>query len=102
MAVTGLPSSVILLSLLIFGIKIFPIRKYLLLESFYQADGTAWMGFFSLVMLDIALNLAIEDPAYEDMASKFFEHFVMIVDAVNAIGGNTLFRKRMLSLFCEF
>ena len=54
------------------------------------------MGFFSLVMLDIALNLAIEDPAYEDMASKFFEHFVMIVDAVNAIGGNTLFRKKML------
>ena len=80
------------------------IRKYLRLVSFYQADGTAWMGFFSLVMLDIALNLAIEDPAYEDMASKFFEHFVMIVDAVNAIGGKTLFRKRInLSLlFCEF
>ena len=80
------------------------IRKYLRLVSFYQADGTAWMGFFSLVMLDIALNLAIEDPAYEDMASKFFEHFVMIVDAVNAIGGKTLFRKRTnLSLsFCEF
>ena len=47
-------------------------------------------------MLDIALNLAIEDPAYEDMASKFFEHFVMIVDAVNAIGGNTLRRKLFL------
>ena len=80
------------------------IPKYLRLVSFYQADGTAWMGFFSLVMLDIALNLAIEDPAYEDMASKFFEHFVMIVDAVNAIGGKTLFRKRInLSLsFCEF
>jgi len=55
-----------------------------------QADGTAWMGFFSLVMLDMALNLAVDDPSYEDMASKFFEHFVMIVDAINDIGGNGL------------
>lgn len=45
------------------------------------------MGFFSLVMLDIALELALKDPTYEDMASKFFEHFVAIVDAMNALGG---------------
>lgn len=36
-------------------------------------------------MLDIALELALEDPVYEDMASKFFEHFVSIVDAMNTM-----------------
>lgn len=55
-----------------------------------QADGTAWMGFFSLKMLGIALDLAVDDPTYEDMASKFFEHFIMIVDAMNDLGGNGL------------
>ncbi len=53
-----------------------------------QADGTAWMAFFCVIMLDIALELALYyDPIYEDMASKFFEHFVYIVDAMNNIGG---------------
>lgn len=53
-----------------------------------QADGTAWMAFFCVVMLDIALELALYyDPIYEDMASKFFEHFVYIVDAMNNLGG---------------
>ncbi|XP_063971727.1 uncharacterized protein LOC129280387 [Lytechinus pictus] len=51
-----------------------------------QADGTAWMAFFCVVMLDIALELARTDPAYEDMASKFFEHFVGIIDAMNKMG----------------
>ena len=51
-----------------------------------QADGTAWMAFFCVVMLDISLELALHDPVYEDMASKFFEHFVLIVDAMNKIG----------------
>ena len=51
-----------------------------------QADGTAWMAFFCVVMLDIALELAFHDNVYEDMASKFFEHFVLIVDAMNKIG----------------
>ena len=51
-----------------------------------QADGTAWMAFFCVVMLDIALELAQHDIVYEDMASKFFEHFVLIVDAMNKIG----------------
>eukprot|EP00111_Clytia_hemisphaerica_P019741 TCONS_00058263-protein len=58
-----------------------------------QADGTAWMGFFSLAMLGIALDLALEDPSYEDMASKFFEHFVAIVDAMNALGGHGLWHE---------
>ena len=39
------------------------------------------------MMLDIALNLAVKDSSYEDMASKFFEHFVSIVDAMNNLGG---------------
>ena len=46
-----------------------------------QADGTAWMAMYCLNMLAIALELAAENPAYEDVASKFFEHFVAIVDA---------------------
>ena len=52
-----------------------------------QADGTAWMGTFCLNMLAIALELARENPAYEDVASKFFEHFLYIADALNNIGG---------------
>ena len=51
-----------------------------------QADGTAWMAFYCAVMLDMALELALYDPVFEDMASKFFEHFVMIVDAMNQLG----------------
>jgi hypothetical protein len=52
-----------------------------------QADGTAWMAFYAATMLSISLELATHDPAYEDMASKFFEHFVAIADAMNAAGG---------------
>ena len=48
-----------------------------------QADGTAWMAFYCATMLAMALELAAEDPAYEDMATKFFEHFVAIADAMN-------------------
>jgi hypothetical protein len=55
-----------------------------------QADGTAWMAFFCATMLSMALELASEDPTYEDVASKFFEHFVSIVDAMNALGGTGL------------
>src|SRR2546425_1171923 len=53
-----------------------------------QADGTAWMGFYCVILLAMALELAREDPACEDMASKFFEHFVAIADAMNAFGGS--------------
>lgn len=55
-----------------------------------QADGTAWMAFFCGTMLNTALELAIHDPALEDMASKFFEHFVAIVDAFNSLDGTGL------------
>eukprot|EP01116_Phalansterium_solitarium_P019894 TRINITY_DN5719_c0_g1_i4.p1 TRINITY_DN5719_c0_g1~~TRINITY_DN5719_c0_g1_i4.p1 ORF type:complete len:927 (-),score=269.62 TRINITY_DN5719_c0_g1_i4:177-2957(-) len=55
-----------------------------------QADGTAWMAFYALFMLKIAMELAQDDPAYEDVASKFFEHFVAIADAMNSIGGTGL------------
>ena len=52
-----------------------------------QADGTSWMAMYSLNMLTIALELALENPVYEDMATKFFEHFLYIADAMNHIGG---------------
>ena len=55
-----------------------------------QADGTAWMAFYSATMLSMALELARYDPAYDDMASKFFEHFVGIADAINTLGGTGL------------
>ena len=48
-----------------------------------QADGTAWMAFFSLEMMRIALELAQENVVYEDMASKFFEHFLAIARAMS-------------------
>ncbi len=51
-----------------------------------QADGTAWMAFYCATMLSMALELARTDPTYEDMASKFFEHFIHIADAMNALG----------------
>src|ERR1700719_387716 len=53
-----------------------------------QSDGTSWMGMYCLNMLAIALELAQEDPAYEDIASKFFEHFVHIAHAMNNFGSN--------------
>lgn len=56
-----------------------------------QADGTAWMAFFCSTMLSMSIELAREDPAYEDIASKFFEHFVSITDAMNKLGGSGLF-----------
>jgi hypothetical protein len=55
-----------------------------------QADGTAWMATYCLVLLAMALELASEEPAYEDVASKFFEHFMCIVEAINELGGHGL------------
>lgn len=52
-----------------------------------QADGTAWMGMYCLNMLRIALELARTNPAYEDIATKFFEHFIYIADALTHLGG---------------
>lgn len=53
-----------------------------------QADGTAWMVFFSQRMLQIAIELAIQDPLYEDLAIKFFEHTMWISGAMDRIGDN--------------
>jgi hypothetical protein len=52
-----------------------------------QADGTAWMGLFCLDMLAIALELSRTRPAYEAIATKFFEHFLAISHAINGIQG---------------
>lgn len=54
--------------------------------SIEQADGTSWMGMYCLNMLAIALELAKYNPSYEDIASKFFEHFLYIADAMNLLG----------------
>jgi hypothetical protein len=51
-----------------------------------QADGTAWMAFYSQCMLQIALELALHDPVYEDLAAKFYEHFVWIAAAMDRVG----------------
>jgi hypothetical protein len=51
-----------------------------------QSDGTSWMAMYSLNMLTIALTLAQQDPTYEDIASKFFEHFAHIASAINTTG----------------
>jgi hypothetical protein len=51
-----------------------------------QADGTGWMALYCLSMLEISLVLAREDHAYEDVAVKFFEHFTLIAEAINAHG----------------
>jgi len=51
-----------------------------------QADGTSWMGMYCLNLLTIALELAIENEVYEDIATKFFEHFLYIADAMNKVG----------------
>jgi hypothetical protein len=59
-----------------------------------QADGTAWMAFYCATMLSMALELACYDPAAEDIASKFFEHFVHIADAINTLGGNGLWDEQ--------
>jgi hypothetical protein len=51
-----------------------------------QADGTAWMALFSQNMLEMALELAMEDPAYESLAVKFYEHFVWIASSMDRAG----------------
>jgi Glycosyl hydrolase family 63 C-terminal domain len=53
-----------------------------------QADGTSWMAMYSLNMLEIALEISQYNPAYEDVTTKFFEHFVYIAESLNRIGEN--------------
>ena len=59
-----------------------------------QADGTAWMGLYCSCMLQIALELAHQRScSYEDIASKFFEHYVAIIDAFNSLDGTGLWNE---------
>jgi hypothetical protein len=51
-----------------------------------QADGTSWMGMYALNMMDMALEIAMKDETFEDTATKFFEHFVLIAEALNEQG----------------
>ncbi len=55
-----------------------------------QADGTAWMAFYAITLLAMSLELSKDNSATEDMASKFFEHFIAIADAMNQLGGSGL------------
>jgi len=55
-----------------------------------QSDGTAWMGMFGASMLAMALELARADPVYEDMATKLFDHFLYIADAIYGEGQSGL------------
>ena len=55
-----------------------------------QADATAWMAMYCLIMLRIAIDLTPHDHSYEDIASKFFEHFLYIASAVNKLGAGGL------------
>jgi hypothetical protein len=59
-------------------------------EELEQADGTAWMGVYCADLLAIALELARDDPAYENIASKFFEHFLYIAGSLNNLAETPL------------
>ncbi|TAD92792.1 MAG: glucosidase [Bacteroidetes bacterium] len=51
-----------------------------------QADGTSWMGMYALNLMDMAIEIAMHDRSFEDSATKFFEHFVLIAEALNELG----------------
>ena len=57
-------------------------------EHLEQADGTSWMAMFSLNMMRIAMELALYNKVYEDLATKFFEHFLHIANALDNMGEN--------------
>jgi hypothetical protein len=56
----------------------------------HQSDGTAWMAMYTLNLMRIALELAEENPVYQDIATKFFEHFLYIAEAMTRMGGEDL------------
>lgn len=58
--------------------------------SLSQADGTAWMAFYSLQMMQIAIELALHNPVYETSAMRFFDHFIAIAKAMTTMGGTGL------------
>ena len=51
-----------------------------------QVDGTSWMGAYAMNMMDMAIEISLHDEAFEDMAVKFYEHFVLIAEALNELG----------------
>ncbi len=51
-----------------------------------QADGTSWMGMYALNMMDIALEISMDDDCFQDAGTKFYEHFVIISEALNELG----------------
>ena len=55
-----------------------------------QADGTAWMALFSQNMMELAIELAVHDPIYEDMVIKFTEHFIYIASGMNRSGDDSM------------
>jgi hypothetical protein len=56
----------------------------------HQSDGTSWMAMYSLNLMRIALELALHNPVYEDIATKFFEHFLHIAEAMTSLAGEGL------------
>jgi Mannosylglycerate hydrolase MGH1-like glycoside hydrolase domain len=59
-----------------------------------QADGTAWMALFSQNMLELAVELAVHDPIYEDMVIKFAEHFIFIAAGMNRSGAESMWDEK--------
>ncbi|MEL6732128.1 MAG: glucosidase [Bacteroidota bacterium] len=55
-----------------------------------QADGTSWMATYSLNMMQMALEIAVHDDTFEDVATKFFEHFIYIAETLNHMGPDGL------------
>ena len=66
-----------------------------------QADGTSWMAMYSLNLMRIALELAQHNRVYEDIATKFFEHFLHIAEAMNRIGTKDMCAEGGVGLWCE-
>ena len=58
-----------------------------------QADGSSWMAFYCMTMLQIALTLAENNPVYEDMGTKFITHFTRMAEAINEFGGTGLWNE---------
>ena len=58
-----------------------------------QADGSSWMAFYCMTMLQIALTLAENNPVYEDMGTKFVTHFTRMAEAINEFGGSGLWNE---------
>lgn len=66
-----------------------------------QADGTSWMAMYCLNLMRIALELALHNRVYEDIATKFFEHFLHIAEAMNNIGGKQACVEQGVGLWCD-